>query len=273
MEPVGRSNESAGRPSQDDGGGEVAGDDDRSAAAIYLERLLTEGHERWEGDACTICYLYIGFPMHEHAQVKVCCMKRICDGCVLAAELRGMNDSCPFCRAPIPADEASKLAMVKNRVDKGDAEAIEFLGSKYYHGSRGLAKNLPRAIELWTEAAELGSEEAHYNLGVAYYTGNGAEEDKARGIRLWQQAAVKGHVESRHNLGIDEFNNENYDLAVQHLMISAKMGDEVSLNEIKEMFMEGQATKAQYAAALRGYGDAVEEMKSPQREEATRLGG
>ncbi|EJK56840.1 hypothetical protein THAOC_23189, partial [Thalassiosira oceanica] len=34
--------------------------------------------------------------------------------------------------------------------------------------------------------------------------------------------------------------------------------------------MEGQATKAQYAEALLGYRDAVEEMKSPQREEAKR---
>ena len=54
-------------------------------------------------------------------------------------------------------------------------------------------------------------------------------------------------------------------------MISAKMGDESSLNFIKKRFMDGNATKAQYAEALRGYGDAVEEMKSHQREEAKRL--
>ena len=40
----------------------------------------------------------------------------------------------------------------------------------------------------------------------------------------------------------------------------------------KVMFMKGHATKAQYAEALKGYQDAVEEMKSPQREEAKRLG-
>ena len=55
-------------------------------------------------------------------------------------------------------------------------------------------------------------------------------------------------------------------------MISAKMGDEMSLNSIKEMFKEGDASKAQYAEALIGYRDALEEMKSPQREEAKRLG-
>ncbi|EJK47201.1 hypothetical protein THAOC_34100 [Thalassiosira oceanica] len=49
------------------------------------------------------------------------------------------------------------------------------------------------------------------------------------------------------------------------------MGDELSLNCIKEMFMGGLATKEQYTEALMGYRDAVEEMKSPQREDAKRL--
>ena len=71
---------------------------------------------------------------------------------------------------------------------------------------------------------------------------------------------------------IVEFNEGNYELAVQHWMISAKMGFEESLNDIKGMFMEGHATKAQYAEALLGYQGAVEEMKGPQREEAKRLG-
>ena len=91
-------------------------------------------------------------------------------------------------------------------------------------------------------------------------------------MHYWQQAAMKGDVESRNNLGIVEFNNKNYELAVLHWMISAKMGYEKSLNRIKAMFMKGHATKAQYAEALRGYGDAVEVMKSPKREEAKRLG-
>ena len=35
--------------------------------------------------------------------------------------------------------------------------------------------------------------------------------------------------------------------------------------------MEGLTTKAQYAEALRGYQEALEETKSPQREEARAL--
>ena len=135
-----------------------------------------------------------------------------------------------------------------------------------------MTKDVPRAIELWTDAVELGSLDAHYQLGDTYYRGDGVEEDKPRGIHHWQQAAIKGHVLSRHNLGHVEYDHGNCEVAVQHFMISAKMGIEKSLNSVKGLFKEGQATKSQYAEALLGYRDAMEEMKSPQREDAKRLG-
>ena len=182
-----------------------AGDESADLAARNLQqRLMASGHERTEGDMCPICYQFIGLPTGEHSMRNVCCMKRLCKGCILAAEQRGMNGLCEFCRTPHPADDASMLAMVQKRVDKGDAEAITHLGYKYYHGLLGLTKDVPRAIELWTEAADLGSLDAHGKLGNRYYHGDGVEEDKERGTHHWQQAAMKGHVESRYNLGLVE---------------------------------------------------------------------
>ena len=236
------------------------------------QRLMTSGLERHEGDACEICFLLIELPMNDNSKMNVCCTKTICNGCILAAERRGLYGRCPFCRRTHPADDESSLAMIQKRVDKSDAEAINFLSGINYHGDLGLAKDVPRAIELLTRAAELGLLDAHFKLGQIYFSGDGVEEDKPSGIHHWQQAAMKGHVFSRRNLGIVEGNNGNYALAVQHWVISAKMGDQGSLNGIKKMFKGGDATKAQYAEALLGYRDAVEEMKSPQREDAKRLG-
>ena len=249
----------------------AAADSAESAARNLAERLMASGHERPEGDRCPICFDLIGLPISKHAHLKVCCMTRVCNGCIFAARRRGMND-CPFCRTTLPAYDASMLTMVQKRVDKGDAEAIKHLGEKYYLGELGLVKDVPRAIELWTKAAELGSIDAHSYLGDAYGAGDGVEEDKPRAIHHWQQAAMKGHVPSRYMLGaVERYENGNNELAVQHWVISAKMGCEHSLNDIKEMFQTGHATKAQYAEALMGYRDAVEEMKSPQREEAKRV--
>ena len=101
-----------------------------------------------------------------------------------------------------------------------------------------MTKDVPRAIELWTEAAELESWDAHCQLGYAYYNGDGVEQDKPRGIYHWQQAAMKGDADSRHNLGCVEFKEEKYDLAIQHYMISAKIGFERSLTCIKDMRAE-----------------------------------
>ena len=199
-------------------------------------------------------------------------MKMVCNGCTLAAARKGMS-SCLFCRTKRTKGDASALAMAWERTDKGEADELCYLGDKYYFARHGLTKNAPRAIELWTEAAKLGSLDAHSLLGhTYYYGGEGTKEDKPRGIHHWQQAAIEGNAYGRHALGEVEYMEENDELAVQHLMISAKMGYEVSLNHIKEMFMEGHATKAHYAEALRGWQVAMEEMKSPHREEAKRLG-
>ena len=237
------------------------------------ERLMANGHERPEGERCPICLDLIGFPINKYSKMHVCCMKRVCDGCIFAAVQRGIYNRCPFCRTPLPDDDASQLVMIQKRVSKGDAEAMKFLGDNYFHGQLGLTKDFPRAIGLFTQAAELGSLDAHCALGNSYYNGDGVEEDKPRGVRHLQLAAMKGHALGRNVLGAIEAVNGNYELALQHWMISAKMGYELSLNYIKDLFEDGLATKAQYAEALIGYRDAVEEMKSPQREEAKQFRG
>ena len=90
----------------------------------------------------------------------------------------------------------------------------------------------------------------------------------AKAIEFYTKAAMKGHVESRYNLGYCHGQKGNYHCAVRHYLISAKMGMKDSVDMIKNMFLGGLATKEQYAQALRGYQDAMEETKSPDRDEA-----
>ena len=129
-----------------------------------------------------------------------------------------------------------------------------------------------KAVELYTEAAELGSIEALYNLGTAYRLGNGVQQDKAKAAEYFKKAVMQGHVESRFNIGNNEVRKGDYDRAVRHYLISAKMGDKNSLDAIKKGFMAGLVTKEQCDEALKGYQDAMEEMKSHDRDEAKRLG-
>ena len=140
-------------------------------------------------------------------------------------------------------------------------------------GEHGMEKDVSRAIELWSEAAELGSVDAISNMGDAYFSGKwGVSQNRARGIHYWELAAMKGDAESRHNLGAIEESSGNHHRALRHYLISAKLGEKSSLDAIKAMFHDGLATKAQYVEALKGYQNAAQEMKSPQRDEAARRG-
>ena len=174
---------------------------------------------------------------------------------------------CAFCRTP-GSSGAVQLALAQKRVDAKDPVAIGVLANAHYHEDYGLQQDIPRAIELWTQAVHHGDLDSHFRLGFLYYAGGGVERDEAKAIYYWQHAAIQGHPDSRLMLGFHERRSENHELAIEHWMIAAKMGHEKSLNAIKDTFMEGHATKEQYAEALRGHQTALEETKSLQREEA-----
>ena len=228
--------------------------------------LMKKGRTRSENDDCPICQLPLPLE-RKQTTFRVCCMKLVCKGCALAAWKRGMRD-CPFCRKPLPEDDCQVLAMIKKRVAAGDPVAMRHLGCQYADGDCGLEKDVARAVELYKRAAELGVKEAQCNLGHLYWKGEGVEKDTSKAIQHLKAAAVKGDAYARNSLGFLEDNAGNYDLALQHYMIAAKLGYQSALNNIKKMFMDGLATKVDYAEALRGHQSAVEDMRSPDREEA-----
>ena len=243
------------------------------AAELKDEKLYGQGLERAELDFCPLCLLAIPMPMHEHSAFYTCCMKAVCKGCAIAAFKRGLIGTCPFCRAPQEKNDEETLRRIQKRVVARDPEATRRLGDHHLVGKYGLEKSESRAIELWSEAAELGSTTALFKMGMAYYDEDkGSSQDKAKGIHFFELAAMQGDADSRVKLALAELEDGNEDRAVRHLMISAKMGYKPSLDQIKKMFEVGFATKAQYTEGLKGYQDAVEETKSSLRAEAATLG-
>ena len=232
--------------------------------------IMKKGRKRSEEDDCPICQLPRPLDPKQW-EIKVCCMKLVCKGCDLAALKRGMW-GCPFCRTPTPEENSQVLAMTQKRVAAGDPVAMWNLGNQYADGSYGLEKDVTRSVALYERAAELGVKEAHCKLGYLYGEGAGVEKDTAKAIRHFEAAAIMGDAFARNNIGVLEYEACNHDVAMQHWMIAAKLGHQHSLNSIKGLFMDGFATKADYAEALRGHQSAVEEMRSPDREEALTLG-
>ena len=97
-----------------------------------------------------------------------------------AVEKRDGVGLCPFCRSPAPTTDDEILEQTGKRVEVGDAHAIYDMGCYYSNGVCGMPQHHAKALELWHQAAELGNTASYYNIGVAYYDGEGVERDEKK---------------------------------------------------------------------------------------------
>ena len=98
--------------------------------------------------------------------------------------------------------------------------------------------------------------------------GLGVERDAKKAAHYLEVAAIRGDGLARFNIGIDEANLGKMDRALKHWVIAARDGDYRSVQSIKRLYSEGDATKDDYAKALRSYQAYLDEIKSDQRDEA-----
>ena len=218
---------------------------------------------------CDICMLLLP-SLFTGSKYRACCGKRICSGCIQAVKIRdGGVGLCPFCRTPTPTSE-EMIEQMKKRMEIGDAEAIYEMGCCYNDGDDELPQDYNKALELWHQAGELGYAKSYYNIGCAYDlgNGNGVGRDEKKANYYYELAAMGGHATARHHVGISEGRAGNMDRALKHFMIAAGSGYTRSMEAIQALFMDGKATKDDYAKALRVYQANLVEIKSAQRDEA-----
>ena len=127
---------------------------------------------------------------------------------------------------------------------------------------------MAKALELWHRAGKLGSVNAYHNLGTAYMNGHEVEVDMKKAKHYYELAAVGGDVAARYNLGVSEKKEGNMDRALMHYMIASKGGCIKSVVSIKQLYMKGHVTKDDYTKALRSHLAYLDEIRSPQRNEA-----
>jgi TPR repeat protein len=148
------------------------------------------------------------------------------------------------------------------RVEANDAGAIHELGCYYYNGEIGLLQDRAKAMELWTQAAKLGSSEAHYNLGNVYFEGGDLKKSKFH----WEAAAMAGHEVARNNLGTLEAQSGNMERAVKHWMISASAGHYAAMDNLIIAFNKGLVSRNAMDSTLTEYNNACVEMRSEARD-------
>ena len=237
----------------------------KRAAELKDEILFKQPEGSCFGD-CPICCL----PLPNEGKQCVfmtCCSKQICVGCCYAYKKRQLErrlePKCLFCRkAALPTYE-EQIEQLMKRIEASDPVAMREMGM-----DRCTKGDYNVAFEYFTKAAALGNVEAHYELSVMYLTGQGVEKDEKKELHHAEKAAIGGHPFARHNLGCWERNNGRMDRAAKHLIIASKLGNDKSLERVKDLYKNGFVSKDDFTAALRGYQTAINAMKSPQRKEA-----
>ena len=216
---------------------------------------------------CPICFVQL--PSFLTASTYMgCCGKTICNGCIHANARMNKEQKCPFCRTPAPTSDKKIIKRIIKRVEMGDPRAMHQLGSHYAEGIYGLPQNHAKALELWHQSAELGNTAAYLNIGNAYWCGRGVERNEKKADYYYELAAMGGVAEARYNLGNAEIRAGNMDRALKHYMIAVGSGHNASLKMIKELYTHGQATKDDYAKALKAYQAYLGEIKSDDRDQA-----
>jgi tetratricopeptide (TPR) repeat protein len=195
-----------------------------------------------------------------------CCCKSICKGCIDSFCESGniWDGTCPFCKAEIISKtDEEKIEELMNRVEANDAGATCQLGNFYYNGQLGLQQDEEKAIDLWKEAAKLGSNEAHFYLGMIY-DDEGGDLKKAK--FHYEAAAMAGHEVARYNSGSLEANSGNMERAMKHWRIAALAGSYRALHDLIICFEKGLVSRESINSTLIAYNNSCVAVRSEARD-------
>ena len=241
----------------------------KRAAELYDEELFRDPKEREDCPICMICLPVLS----NQISFQECCGKIVCMGCIYAQRKEDSRSgkredelTCAFCRAPEAATDEEFLTCLENTVKKNNPNGINMLASFYMYGEKGLPRDVTKAKELYLKAGELGCGDGYYNLSNIF-SNDGPERDIKKERQYLELGTIAGDVYSRHNLGALDWGSGSYERACKHFMISAKGGNEMSLEHLKVGFKRGYITKDQYTETLRAYQQHKENTKSAMRDE------
>ena len=111
----------------------------------------------------------------------------------------------PQAPQPVPMaiveDPAEAVARLRARAEGGDDDAWFELGVEYITGQR-VPQDMKAAADAFTRGAERGAADCQFNLGVCFQHGDGRPQDAAKALHWFSQAANGGHGEATYQLAM-----------------------------------------------------------------------
>jgi hypothetical protein len=163
---------------------------------------------------------------------------------------------------------------LRTRAEAGDPTAMEELARRLIQGT-GVAKD-PQAGAGWLlRAAETGSAQAAFNVGVMYERGFVVERNSTRAVEWYRKASDGNMPAAKHNLALllrdGKGAPRDVKSAIELLQSAAHQGMAASMFSLGDMYERGDAGSVDNAMALAWFAVAAEFERQINRGENTPL--
>ncbi len=141
----------------------------------------------------------------------------------------------PVAQADVPGELVPALEVL---AADGEAEAAYHLGMIYHLGLEGVERDLRRAFDYFTIAAEGGDPLGAYKVGC-FYAGQGegvVEDDAELALRYKLVAAGAGYALAQQDVARHYFQDGNIDEALRWLDAAAHQNDLASLSALSAIY-------------------------------------
>ena len=131
---------------------------------------------------------------------------------------------------------------------RGGAESMRTLGNLHYWGARGVPRDIPRALELFGQAADMyGDARAAASLGEIYARGVGVDRNHQRAMHYFEQAADRGYRQAHNGIGYllahgQDGVERNMTKALQHFEKAAELGDGDAAYNVGALHLSGESS-------------------------------
>lgn len=148
-----------------------------------------------------------------------------------------------------------------------DAEELYQQGCAYYNGSslngQKVVQDYAKAISLFTQAANLGSEKACVSLGNMYKLGRGTTPNLEEAVKWYQIAANKGNAKAQNHMGVCHYNGQglpkNQTEAAKWFRLAADQGDMNSQYNLARAYDYGEGVPVNKVLAAQSYLKAAQQ--------------
>jgi TPR repeat protein len=147
-------------------------DDDLTQGSYYGFSFVNDEIK----NSCSVCSLWNRLKTHFG----------VCHIGVLA--LISLSSALQIHAQPSEADR-KLLAEIRNEAEKGDAQSEFEVGTAFYVGKLGVAKDAVEAVKWFRKAVEQNHGQAQLSLGVCYAVGEGVADDEVEAVKWWRKAA------------------------------------------------------------------------------------